>query len=159
MKKKIITICIIGSIIGLTGCTTSTNSNMTKLDKKFDSYAHKAAKTQAEQEVADYTWTTVELGEPEYAYTLYNETSNNYKVTYYAKFDEADEAADQWLELTVLLTGENKLVDNVSVSYMDARTYEAVKKYSPSGTESNGIWYNINLTNEQKEKVLNSFND
>ena len=42
---------------------------------------------------------------------------------------------------------------------MDARTYEAVKKYSPSGTESNGIWYNINLTNEQKEKVLNSFND
>lgn len=155
MKNKLLALCLIGTL-SVAGCSSGNEGGMTKLDKKFDSYAREAAITQAEQEATDRTWTTVELGQPEYNYTFYNESSNKYKVSYLIKFDEADKAEDHWLMVDVILTGDKKLVSNVEVCYADANSYEAEQKYTPNGTSlSDGIWYNINLTEKEKEEFLN----
>lgn len=149
MKRKVF-LMIILVIIFVCGCSNSNNS-LTKIDKEFNEYANEAAEKFLKNEADECTWTNVKTGKLEYRYTFYNEELNIYEVGYLAKFDEEDEPEDQWIEITVILTGNTKSVKDVSCSYWDATYYEKAYNLSyGSRSDKDGEWKNINLLEEIK---------
>lgn len=163
MKKKSREIMFMISgifMLVMNGCSSTGSSNLSKMDKDLDKNAKPAAEKYLKAKVEECSeWTTVKTGALEYRYALYNEKSNCYKVVYYAKFDEEDEPEDQWMEVDVELTGEKMLASDVNGAYMDANSYEHFNSYIPqSSTDDHKIWYNVNLTQEEKEILKNKEN-
>lgn len=152
IKMTIITVWII-STFSLLSCGNS-SSRMTSLDKKYDKLARQAAEKLLQSEASDYTWTTVDTGDVVYLYTAKNAEGDQFQVHYLAKFDVADEPEDEWVELTISLSGKSGSVTNVSVSYWNVDTYEACfdeKGYYLGFDWSSDGWYNVNLTDEDFE--------
>lgn len=161
-KKKIaiwiITILLVVLAAGIAAFVFFNSSpEMTSLDKKYAKLTNKAAKELLQAEVSDYTWTTVETGDLVYLYTAKNSKEDQFQVHYLAKFDAADEPEDEWLELTISLSGKTDSVIDASASYWNVNTYES------SFDENNhfrgfkcswgagGDWYNVNLSDDEFE--------
>lgn len=136
----IIVICI-----GCSGKKVPSMLEMTKEDKEFDSYARKSAEDMLEQEIRDITWATVETGDLEYMYTLYNKDEGLYEVSYITKFDESDDPEDEWIIIEITLT-EQKHVTDAKCSYMDPSSYET--SYGHAVIKSGDDWVNINYPEE-----------
>lgn len=158
MAKKIALVLTIITLLMISGCSNSSNSSMTKLDKEFNRYAIDAAEELLNEEANSYNTVKVETGKLEYEYTLYNEELNVYEVCYIAKYDADNVAEDEWIEIYVRLTGKTKSVESVDCSYWNATTYEDEYGLGCSAkSDSEGFWYNINLTEEEIEKAKEDF--
>lgn len=141
------------SALTMFGCSNS-NDSMTKLDKEYDGYAKEAAEKFLNNEIDSYSWENVTSGDLEYEYTLYNEELNAYKVKYITEFNKENSPEDEWIEISVFLTGNTKSVEDVECSYWDAIAYEVSygRKYVTS-EDDDGTWYNINLTEDEIKKL------
>lgn len=130
------------SALLLAGCG-SKGENLSGLDKEFERVSRKAAETVLKNEADDYTWTSVETGELEYKYTVYNEAKDVYKAFYLAKFDAEDEPEDEWLGISVIITSKTKSVKDTECCYYNATTYEGFR-IPASIEDAEGIWVNVN---------------
>lgn len=141
----------------LLSASVNSSEGMTELDKKYDKLANKAAIELLQSEVSDYTWTTVETGDLVYLYTAKNSNEDQFQVHYLAKFDAADEPEDEWVELTISLSGKTNSVTGASACYWSVTTYESSfdENNQFSGFKcswgAGGDWYNVNLADDEFE--------
>lgn len=158
----VITICL---TILLFSASAGSSEGMTALDRKYDKLANKAAMELLQSEVSDYTWTTVETGDLVYLYTAKNSKEDQFQVHYLAKFDAADEPEDEWVELTISISGKTGSVTDVSTCYWNVDTYESrfdennhFRGFSWS-SGAGGDWYNINLADDDFEAAKQKNSD
>lgn len=121
MKKKMIYgVCGLILVL-LVVLTMSGSASRSEYDKK----ARKAAETFLKNEVDAHTWTTVKTGKLKYMITMYNEALDVYKVSYYTKFDAANEVEDEWVVIEVRLSGKSLGVESAEAIYYDVYSYES----------------------------------
>lgn len=156
MIKKITLMFIMVITLSVVGCSDSSKKTLTKLDIEFNEYAMDVAEELLNQEIKDRATIKVETGTLQYKYTIYNETLDVYKVKYVAKYDTNKNSKhnEEWIEIKILLDGNTKLVLNYDSLWHGG-------KYEEFGcdvrTDSDGFWYNINLTEKEIEKYKKEY--
>lgn len=135
--RKVQCICIMMCM----GLTFSSASCSNSTSNKYDKAAKEAAETVLKNEVADYTWTTVEVGDLSYRYTAFNEELDKYRVYYWTSFNPEDEPEDEFIEIKVELTGKELLVADAECSFFSADIYEHEKDSKPTRIDDGkGKW-------------------
>lgn len=154
MKKKIYLIIALFLFALVSGCSNSSSSTMTKLDREFNQYALDAAEELLKKEANSLSTVNVETGELEYQYTLHNETQDLYEVYYLAKYDADNVIEDEWIEICVTITGKTKSVKDVDCCYWDVDDYESSYGMPCSAVLTGGeLWYNVNSSAEEIKQL------
>lgn len=120
-KKKI----IIGSCCGIVLVILSIAIVNFGHGTKYEKIARKLAERHLEQDVNEYG---VKASKLKYLSTFYNKTSDLYRVSYYAKFNEVNEKGNMWVLEEIIISGETSKVE---ISYSNG--------YGPEFNESDVI--------------------